>query len=326
MMHIEPLERFPIIATDRVEEAQFKLSQELTDLNIVRVADRNDFHLRMNGIRIGRTSLVFNRVGTDMKIRSGQPGDSIIFVFGAGIPSTFTLNNKPVVVSPSKAAIVKPSQKVQVDRPKNSQVFVLRASIADLHHHFQILIDRHHKGTITFDHSVNINNGPASRTKAMITNLINELNTNELVLYHPEMLEPYEDMLLTALLNLPHKDSKKLHDKGKIQIAPGIVRRAEEYMRANLSKGLTIKDLLLTCNCSRSVLFAAFKNARSYTPLEFLTEQRLQNAREKLISQNRKSSVSSVALDCGFIHFGRFARIYKRRFGESPSETLQRGR
>jgi AraC-like DNA-binding protein len=326
MEQIQPLANFPLIATDRVEQAQFKLSQELTDLKIIRVADRKNFHFQMNGAKIGCTSLVYNRLGTSIKIRSGQPGDSVIFVFGSGVPSTFILDNKPVVVSHNNAAIVKPSQQVQVDRPKNSEVFVLRASLSDLLHHFQILIDRHHRGTISFEHSANINNSSAGMAKALVNNLINELNTNDLVLNNPDLLERYEDMLLTALLYLPHKDREKLYEKGRNQVAPGIVRRAEEYMRAHLNQGITISDLLMICSCSRNVLFAAFRNARGYTPLEFLTEQRLQSARRKLLRPDWKKPVTSIALECGFIHLGRFSRLYRNRFGERPSDTLRKGR
>ena len=322
----EPLANFNLIATNRVEEAQFKLSQEITDLQILRVTNRNNFHLRMNGTKIGRMSLLYNRVGTDIKIRSGQPGDSIIFVFGGGVPSTFNLDGKPTVVSPNRAAIIKPSQKIQVDRPKNSQVIVLRASLADLRHHFETMMNRHHRGTILYGDSVKVNSGPGSKVNTLVRNLVYELSKNELVLTNPKLLERYEDMLLTALLKLPHKDRDKIYSKRHYQVAPGIVRRAEEHMHAHLGESITITDLLRTCNCSRSVLFAAFKSARNYSPLEFLTEQRLQKARAKLKKPSSNSSVSSVALDCGFIHMGRFSRVYKRRFGESPSETLQKGR
>ena len=31
-----------------------------------------------------------------------------------------------------------------------------------------------------------------------------------------------------------------------------------------------------------------------------------------------------VAARCGFPHFGRFAVAYRRRYGETPSQTLRR--
>ncbi|MGD9237434.1 MAG: helix-turn-helix transcriptional regulator [Desulfobacterales bacterium] len=97
-------------------------------------------------------------------------------------------------------------------------------------------------------------------------------------------------------------------------------------MRAHLKEAISIIDLLRICGCSRSVLFAAFRNARGYTPMEFLSEQRLQSAREKLLTGHLEASVSSIALDCGFIHLGRFSQVYRRRFGERPSDTLRKGK
>jgi AraC-like DNA-binding protein len=38
------------------------------------------------------------------------------------------------------------------------------------------------------------------------------------------------------------------------------------------------------------------------------------------------ASVTAVAMNFGFFHLGRFATSYRKRFGESPSETLRHGR
>ena len=75
------------------------------------------------------------------------------------------------------------------------------------------MIDRHHRGTISFEHSANVKNSPAGMSKMVVTNLINELNTNDLVLKNPDLLERYEDMLLSALLYLPHKDREKIYER-----------------------------------------------------------------------------------------------------------------
>ena len=37
----------------------------------------------------------------------------------------------------------------------------------------------------------------------------------------------------------------------------------------------------------------------------------------------RRTTVSAIALDCGFWELGRFAVAYRRTFGESPSDTLR---
>ena len=58
----------------------------------------------------------------------------------------------------------------------------------------------------------------------------------------------------------------------------------------------------------------------------YLRAMRLELARADLANGGREggSSVAAVANACGFRHLGRFARDYRMRFGELPSETLQR--
>jgi transcriptional regulator GlxA family with amidase domain len=36
--------------------------------------------------------------------------------------------------------------------------------------------------------------------------------------------------------------------------------------------------------------------------------------------------VTAAALECGFSNLGEFARKYRQRFDENPSETLRRAR
>lgn len=104
------------------------------------------------------------------------------------------------------------------------------------------------------------------------------------------------------------------------------MRIAAEYMKAHSDEGISIMDLLKVCGCSRSVLFAAFKNAFGCTPMKFLTEQRLQSARKELVRTTPESSVSKIAMNCGFNDLSRFSSAYKKRFGELPSETLRKKR
>lgn len=140
---------------------------------------------------------------------------------------------------------------------------------------------------------------------------------------NPALARAWEQLLLTAVLALPHSKSHTLRPEHHHESSPGLVRRAEEYMRAHLAEPIAIVDLLKVCGCSRSTLFLAFRSARGQTPMEFLTEQRLQRVREALRSVGRKTTIRSVAQACGFLHAGRFAKAYAQRFGESPSDTLR---
>ena len=56
---------------------------------------------------------------------------------------------------------------------------------------------------------------------------------------------------------------------------------------------------------------------------EFLQSCRLQASRNLLLSSSAIDTVSSIAIATGFTYLGRFAALYKKRFGESASESLR---
>ena len=324
MTWASPLQHFQKISTNRVEEAEAEISRMLSDIKILRVADRKRFQLTMNEVNIGNTSLVFNQFGVETKLDSTLHGDPIIFVFGGRAPTKFDLDNGSVVVSAKRAALVSQGNKGRVERSEGSGILALRTTLPKLIHHFEILTGRYHRGSLIFDCDIDLTDGPGAMMHRMIEYLVYELYHNKQILKNPVLLKSYDEMLMTALLSLPHNHREKLFVDRHKRAAPGIVHRAEEYMRAHLHEVISISDLIRICGCSQSILFSTFRSTRGYTPMEFLTEQRLQSVREKLLKPHPEASVTSIALDCGFTHLGRFSQVYRSRFGERPSDTFQK--
>ncbi len=104
------------------------------------------------------------------------------------------------------------------------------------------------------------------------------------------------------------------------------VRRAEEIMRARLAEPLTIPALAAQVGVGKRALQSAFATHRKASPRVVLNAMRLDAARNALISARPMETVTTVALDFGFAHLGRFAQAYADRFGERPSDTLKRAR
>jgi transcriptional regulator GlxA family with amidase domain len=76
---------------------------------------------------------------------------------------------------------------------------------------------------------------------------------------------------------------------------------------------------------SERALEYAFREIMGLTPVAHLIRLRLHRVREALLAANQGSTtVSAVALDWGFWHFGEFSRAYRECFGELPSDTLRR--
>jgi len=89
----------------------------------------------------------------------------------------------------------------------------------------------------------------------------------------------------------------------------------------------------LHSNCGNSVLAAyaglstralqqQFLKHFHTTPAAYVQTQRLAAARKELRDPANKKNVTRLASDLEFHHLGRFSSAYRRKFGESPSETL----
>jgi AraC-like DNA-binding protein len=104
------------------------------------------------------------------------------------------------------------------------------------------------------------------------------------------------------------------------------VKLVEDWIDANLAEPIGVEELASVIGSNSRAVQAAFRRLRGCSPLQAVIARRLDAARRALLAPDAATSVTGVALDCGFFHFGRFSQRYRAAFGERPSETLQRGR
>ena len=62
-------------------------------------------------------------------------------------------------------------------RPENSELLILRVSASDLWHHFEKLTARHDRGSLIFDRSIDVNNGPGAMFKRLLEYLTNGIQS-----------------------------------------------------------------------------------------------------------------------------------------------------
>jgi AraC family ethanolamine operon transcriptional activator len=102
-----------------------------------------------------------------------------------------------------------------------------------------------------------------------------------------------------------------------------VVRDAEAFLHANLSRPLYRDDLCAALGVSRRKLHDAFVSTVGMTPPVYLKTRRLMLVRRALrAARNGRALVKSIALAHGFWHLGYFSADYRALFGELPSQTL----
>jgi transcriptional regulator GlxA family with amidase domain len=133
----------------------------------------------------------------------------------------------------------------------------------------------------------------------------------------------FEQVIMTALLlSHPHNYSEALRHLEKA-IAPRDVRRAIDYMEAHLDEAISVADLVRETGVAGRTLFMHFKSFKGVSPMRYLRNARLRQVRQALLRAEPGASIADIATGAGFTHMGRFSLEYRRRFGETPSQTLR---
>lgn len=92
-----------------------------------------------------------------------------------------------------------------------------------------------------------------------------------------------------------------------------------DYIRCNLDQPLSLSDLEARSHYSRRALQYAFRQQLDCTPKQWIRQQRLHAAMEKLQAAEGPGEVRAVALPCGYRSLSLFSSDFKRQFGLSPS-------
>lgn len=91
------------------------------------------------------------------------------------------------------------------------------------------------------------------------------------------------------------------------------------YICRNLDKDLTVGHLSEKFFCSRSTLFALFKNECDSGVMEYIQNLRLEKAKDLLSFFSVKDTASKV----GIADSNYFSRIFKKKYGLSPRDYIK---
>jgi AraC-like DNA-binding protein len=106
--------------------------------------------------------------------------------------------------------------------------------------------------------------------------------------------------------------------------APYYVKRAEEFIAANLANDIGLVDIVASSGVSMRTLHHGFRRCRGIGPIAWLKRLRLDRVHADLEAADPASvTVTEIAAKWGFLHQGKFAAQYRARFGAAPSETLR---
>jgi AraC family transcriptional regulator len=126
----------------------------------------------------------------------------------------------------------------------------------------------------------------------------------------------YGDSLVTALVISFLRSGRDREERKPGTLAPWQLHRAKEFMEANLSTGVRLRDLAEITQLSQSQFGRAFKASTGLTPHQWQMQLRINRAQQYLL--DGELSLAQIALLTGFSEQSHFTRVFQSIVGVSP--------
>ncbi|BFM50897.1 AraC family transcriptional regulator [Marinomonas sp. THO17] len=226
--------------------------------------------------------------------------------------------------------IVSPTHQQELEISPDCQKLQLLIPSHSVHYVAEKLTGDTIKEPIQFDATMQLRQREIKAWWCMVQQIANHWSTMSALYSHPKMVEDLEFTIIKGLLlSQPNTLTSQLQEstpEHSRPATPAYLIRACEWMKNHARDKVTIEDICDYAGVSRFTLFSGFKEYFGDSPLGWLKKYRMTQVRHALMNSNSRTKVSSMAMEWGFNHFGRFSQEYQLFFGELPSQTLSQNK
>ena len=135
---------------------------------------------------------------------------------------------------------------------------------------------------------------------------------------HNFILECLSTQLVVKLLRL-EKSMTAVEEYSFKPEANNSIGKVIGFLRENYaSNDYSTKEIAKIANMSRYHFIRAFKHATGKTPYEYLTDIKIEKARDLL--KDRNYTITEICGLCGFTNHSHFTTIFKKKLGLAPSK------
>lgn len=316
------LNRYPAIRTRSPEE----LLSWLSPLFSVRSLDMPErgrrFDSVLNHCELPSIGVTYARYGSPLEAQISQ-NDCFVQGFPISGSGIVRWNRHSTVVEKRGGGIVGgPGSQATLTYGGDFAHIVLKASSAALTRKLSALVGGPVDPPLRLTGRPNANPRHLAAQVRLLDFLVRELDRSESALPPLVVAEVEQAVIVAFLMANEHNYSHWLNGTPRAA-APWQIRRAVDYIEANWDRPITIEALVEETQTTARSLFYLFRRTYGISPMTYVGRVRLRHARAMLSSPTPLTSVTAVALSCGFSNMGHFARRYSEAFGEKPSDTLR---
>lgn len=319
------LKRYPVLHSRNVEEARAFLGRKQYGLDLAS-RETAQFDACINTVYMPGMYLAYIHYGgMPVELSPGPQRADYVLQFPLRGQMEAVLGAERVVSDPKRGVIVSPIRERCLLRSEadNTRIqFVLsQAALVD---QLAAMLGDLPNVPIEFAPTINLTEGHGRSLAQYLYMAAVDLDRGDSVLSHATTMTAFQQFVMSGLLlSQPHNFIEALRRLERPTV-PRDVKRAIEFMEANLISSINLADVVAVSGIPGRTLYKHFMDSRGVSPMRYLRDARMAKVREELLRAGGDESVTEIALRWGFTHLGRFSVEYRKRFGESPSATRRR--
>jgi AraC-like DNA-binding protein len=322
-----PLSRHRVLRSADIDEGANWYSRVLTPCDVsARGRLDGDVLVDVALARLGPVTIVHgHHRGAELAVELRSPVDYYDAHFCLDGTGSFVRGPDTVRIDACTAAILSPGMMATMTLPREYRQLHVSVDRAALEQHLERLIARPVTRRIEFRQQMDLRSERVSSWRRSIRLLTRELDSSAGLLASDHMVRPWCEMIMTGLLLAqPNSYSDQLAGRDDSTDRPGPLLRALRLIEADPSANLGLEQLALQAGCSCRSLQRYFAQHVGMAPRDYVERIKLAGVHEDLRRESpATATVTSIAHRWGFEHVSRFAGVYRRRYGQSPSETLR---
>jgi AraC-like DNA-binding protein len=316
-----------IFYTEEVREAGDLIAEALAPNQLtVQAPDAADFAASMHGARMRDVSLLYLDLHVATVLDFPHTGEYVAVHMPTNGRALVTSNDTTVEANPINAVVTSPHTAVTMAFDLDSPHLVLRVELEALERHLARLMGRTLDRAIAFDLAMDLTTAGAVRWHSAVQLLHTEVLQAGSLVSQGLGISALEEFLMSTLLILQPSNYQRLLTRPDERPGNRAVRRSIDFIEAHLSEDLTMEQIAAHVDMSIRSVQQGFRQEMEVSPMAYVRDRRLDKARAELSDAIPADgvSVTDVALKWGFNHLSNFSSLYRRRFGELPSQTLRR--
>ena len=272
----------------------------------------------------GPFSLMSLQHGADVFIDPECLFDFYAFQIPVEGVADYSIDGQSIEAMPGRACLISPTHRVQMRFKADCRHYILRVDRDYLEAVLAEELDSVPGRPLVFAPDIDLTDTGAAGIVSLLSYLDGRVSEGDPAYAQRSVANDAASLLVRTMLHsLPSNYSARLEAVRDCTVLPRHMKRAKNYVAANISKKITPLELAQAASISVRALYRGFRDYFEATPMEYVKSQKLDAIHAILQRSDSIASVGELAYGFGFDHLGHFAASYRKRYGELPSHTLR---